>query len=433
LFALHEAPVFAWEDWLVRNSRLIHQLEEHRVLLEQVRGDSGLAPLVNSYVGATTHSILIEAHRITDRLVWRCGRNGFSLADFETLFQAWDAQLRKQNVELVSLIPLLGFKAPAPITLNDEVTIAPLSEDEICHLLQLGVRLSNQKQAGDGSCWLSTPPFAIRIVHTVRRTVESDPTPPVNANPWYDTELRAEAVLTALRVYKGGTLSPSGHAIRHTSWPFEGTSEDGQLREFPGTTTHLGLGYTLSEDEARLLPAFVESFELATSNGRVAPAARRFAYAFDRVRLEDRVLDIVIALEGLLLSRREDEKTQRLATRGSYVARGFGRRDVVTTFLRHAYDVRSAVAHGDEINPNRVRNLKDARCSMPEFAQCLEELARYVLRKAMDYTCRNGTFLDEAGWRRVQPDESRLASRSGSRKGRGRRWNHHPRAARPAT
>lgn len=416
-FYLVTHPRLTWEHWISHNIALLHQLTEHRALLEALCDDPELAALVGGYVGAAGTTVQVEVRNLTDRLVWDCARARFSLDDFDLRFDEWDAQLRAREVELVSLVPLLGFKAPGRVVLDSEITIEPLSDAETCYLLGLGVRLSVFNQGGDRLHWHSAPPFAVRIVRRVPRVLGSPSEPPSNPDPWLGPALRAEAVLTALRLYLGGTLSPSGQATRHTSWPFEGNTHVGQLWEFPVSARHQGLGYELSEQDARLLPAFFASFERAIADGRVAQATRRFAYAADRIRLEDRILDVMIALEGLLLPIKGEKIVSRFVKRGTHLAQTSGLHGSLKKFLNNAYDVRSSVAHGSRIDQNRVRNLAGKKCSLQEFARVLDGVARSMLRAAITHTCEHGAFLDEAGWRQLlrQATRSRLRHRFGRR------------------
>ncbi len=149
---------------------------------------------------------------------------------------------------------------------------------------------------------------------------------------------------------------------------------------------HTGVAaITPSEQEPPLCP---DEEELRWITKALPGADKELRIALDRwhrsmhpgARLEDRYIDLRVALEALYLKEFDDERSQemrfRLALFGAWhLADGLEQRKSVRKTLRDAYDIASKVVHGGEV-------LKKPRGDL--FRKAIAELAR-----AQDL-CRRG-------------------------------------------
>jgi hypothetical protein len=119
----------------------------------------------------------------------------------------------------------------------------------------------------------------------------------------------------------------------------------------------------------------------------LALALRRLGYQAHRQRVEDEMVDIMVAAEALYLSDLgPDELGFRLALRASALSDpqelGMTRRNVFD-LMKSAYGVRSKIVHGDEPKPKDLK-VKGAQVPLAEFVQATEEVVRQGLREALN-------------------------------------------------
>jgi hypothetical protein len=138
---------------------------------------------------------------------------------------------------------------------------------------------------------------------------------------------------------------------------------------------------------------FVETWGLLRQPGllqrqkALALALRRLAYQAHRQRVEDELVDVMVAAEALYLSDPgRDELGFRLALRASALSDpqrlGMTRRNVFD-LMRSAYGVRSKIVHGDEPRPKDLKS-KGVHVSLADFVQATEEVVRQGLLEALN-------------------------------------------------
>jgi hypothetical protein len=120
-------------------------------------------------------------------------------------------------------------------------------------------------------------------------------------------------------------------------------------------------------------------------------ALRRLSYQAHRQRVEDELVDILIAAEALYLSDVGfTELSFRLALRAAALCNpqklSMTRRNVFE-LMRSAYDVRSKVVHGSTPDPSALR-VSGVQVSLPDFVQAVEEVVRQGLRAALQRAMR---------------------------------------------
>jgi Apea-like HEPN len=109
----------------------------------------------------------------------------------------------------------------------------------------------------------------------------------------------------------------------------------------------------------------------------LALALRRLSYQAHRQRIEDEMVDVMVAAEALYLSDLGPEELGfRLALRASALSDpqklGMTRRNVFD-LMKSAYSVRSKIVHGDEPRPKDLK-VKGIQVPLAEFVQATEEV-----------------------------------------------------------
>ena len=113
---------------------------------------------------------------------------------------------------------------------------------------------------------------------------------------------------------------------------------------------------------------------------------RRLSYQAGRARIEDELVDILVAAEALYLSDVNfEELGYRLALRSAALsepaALGVTRRDVFE-LMKSAYTVRSKIVHGELPKPKDVK-VKGTPVPLAEFVQSVEDVVRQGMRIAL--------------------------------------------------
>lgn len=109
----------------------------------------------------------------------------------------------------------------------------------------------------------------------------------------------------------------------------------------------------------------------------------RFNWSFARATPEDKVIDLLIALENSLLAGTDDELSYRLGLRGAAALASTAAPGNTNRFLRLVYAARSAIVHGghklDDLPPKKLDGLTPA-----EFANRVQGITRQILDYFVD-------------------------------------------------
>jgi hypothetical protein len=216
-----------------------------------------------------------------------------------------------------------------------------------------------------------------------------------------DAVRRIGEVLDALRLFKedGSVRSPIaysyGEEIFSVAWVGIGV----QPLQVPGGGGQPGAQYELPDDNAS---AFVAFYKQLLDARRRAPgldaAIRRFGYAAERGRADDKVTDLAIAAESLLLDDSEkSEKSFQVSLRMAHsVTLQDAARLAVFRFMRRAYGVRSAIVHGGTPRKRDLVGLQGEEVTLDRFALDLETIMRALLREVIEHEARGHRW--ESDW-----------------------------------
>jgi hypothetical protein len=242
----------------------------------------------------------------------------------------------------------------------------------------------------------------LRIVYETPRLVLDQPVHTPLTSPWRANNDLFEDVLIALRAFKDGHTASSGMAIFYTTWPLQASTNFGPLVDLAPPFPRRHLQYSLTEQEA----SEFENFFRAYLKAKVAIgfAARRFAYAAERTRAEDRIIDLMIASEAIFLEKQDAELKFRLALRAAcFLYPEYPSRSATLSFFKNAYDLRSKIAHGSSLDDSKLKRklttIDGVQCKGPYgFADALEAVLRVVIRKAIKQVASEGSFMSEKDW-----------------------------------
>jgi hypothetical protein len=202
----------------------------------------------------------------------------------------------------------------------------------------------------------------------------------------------AEELLQCLALLSGSAVYLAGTSMHRVDDDFSAFANSRMFRSAPLPTAR-GDGFRVTEEDAielKRLWTLIHNESFPT-NKALALAVRRLGFAAQRERVEDRLIDVLIAAEAFYLTDSGDAKERgelkyRLALRAAVWSErsfeGWTRRQVFA-HMRRAYDLRSVVAHGGEPKPKDVK-IKDVQVSLLEVVDATEAILRSALKKALD-------------------------------------------------
>lgn len=227
-----------------------------------------------------------------------------------------------------SVFQVYRFKAPEPFKITDDILFRPITKEDIEYYGQEPLPVRNDPRLYS-SDWLCT------VTQKVERTAQ----PRV-----WDAAFN---VLNAMGLVKEGRawmrLISHGPVSPYLVGRHDGSE---QWRH----SSPEGNGITFDDDEIkRLKQNYKRIAEIYTKKEKHRfVAMRRFRSASERIDIEDKLIDLVIALESLLIPHKSAEIGYRFRTRGApFLPDRLGDVSARIKLMKDLYEARSSAVHGD--------------------------------------------------------------------------------------
>jgi hypothetical protein len=400
-------------DPLVWNYESIHQLTmlpQWSRIEEVVSSNSGLQVQFGHAVGSAYARGELDLEStlryLLPKPVWSDDRSEVLLdnSGFENEYRALESFLSGDTVTQVTMWLVRGVELDKPIRLDDRTVLRKLNPFEVIDCLALGLITPRF-----GILLPSDPfegvPVGLFLSRTEPKVIDAVDMA-VDLEDFNSRILAKQKVVENLQscaaVANLPNLSVSSMRVESHSW-------EGRLSAFMaggGASIKFSLVNRLRFDAitsstARLLKKTWGWLSRPGASSNLGFAARRLGYANERVRLEDHLLDTMIAAEALYLGGgTEGELRFRLSTHAAVWAEptklNASRRDVYD-FMRIAYDARSRIAHGNEPDPSRLK-FKGNVITLEKFCNILNEIVRTGLVRAINFSERNSVGKFNTGW-----------------------------------
>ena len=273
-----------------------------------------------------------------------------------------------------AIIPLLQFDSDAlPIQLTDGTEIAVFMPSEKAEIWE-------PLNAGFGS--LTVDELRSSRGKLVKRTERPRTTHPF---PTDNLTTVTWCAITALRLLKPGPVGARLHHQREVGPVLHPSASMSSLTEFLLPEHSFGTYRLLQTD----VDGFTRLYQLLYGQFGVARFAsmvfclRRFNLSYTRDHLDDRIIDLVIALEGTLLFGAFQELRNRLSLRGATLLRRQRPPHAVYRDLRDLYDVRSKIVHSgkalEELATDGDIRMGRGPSGLEGYVREVEQLVREVL------------------------------------------------------
>lgn len=288
--------------------------------------------------------------------------------------------LLADEVDLVVVVPVDGVDCPDTITLDATTELSPLEDDEIARSLNLGVI----RPLFPGWPVAVVPSFAIRI----RQRIAKDVGWGKFGNPKALEQLNATLgrrlgdAFSAIRIAYAGEVQSLGE-LKYTKAYF---AESAASFEPAPPRPPLRVTGSFDAQTRSLMQSLYRSLASPKvgKNNSLQTALRRFSFASERIRDDDRIVDLMVAGEALFLDPSiKGEITYRLALHAaSFVQHPQHSPLDVFRFMRDAYGIRSDIVHGRKgLDYKQLGGmLSDAK----RFISDLEDVVRRSLCRAVE-------------------------------------------------
>jgi hypothetical protein len=382
-----ERPVRVWRHAEVE---AVRQLPSWRAVEQVFQEDDRLRAQWNQLVGTAQGSRTFDAELAAQIVLPLPDEIGDLREAFERKYGELDRFLAANEIEYAVIWPLPGLASSEfPILLEQNLEVGMMSDEELAAVLNTGVL----RPSFPGVPLL--PPeqdqqACLRYRYSLPKIIgEIDATAPERfmalENKFNGIRETMEQVLALLFA---DPVAVSGRVSIHAEWaPLFGSL---MFQEMPLTPLQRSRRMHLDQQSSANL---VEAWRQLRQPGflqekkALALALRRLGYQAHRQRVEDEIVDIMVAAEALYLSDLgPDELGFRLALRASALSDpeklNMTRRNVFD-LMRSAYGVRSKIVHGDEPKPKDLK-VKGPQVPLGEFVQATEEVVRQGLREALN-------------------------------------------------
>lgn len=377
----------SWVIAIHRRRDQIHALPEYRECIALIRSNEAWRPQFGTLVGTAYSSMRLDEDGFLDACLSDAmsaavlGRDALAVVAERVASMEKFLESSELPVEVIS--PLMGLGADTGhIQVDNGLEIAPVDEAEVGRLYSVGLLLP--AMAGFPS-FVSPPSHVARATFLTPKVIGAWETPPDTKTLAEKTRRANDAIdelLGCLRLFKAGRVSLGGRATvvpSHAGLSFHGPV--GPL--WP--TAFQPKSYTLSSEEVR---PFLGLWRELHSTGiahtpHLGLAARRFAYMGDRGRVDDQMVDLMVAAEALLLGDITGDRTElgfRLAIRAaSYIEDPDRSKRSIFELVRAAYGMRSLLLHGREAKPATVDGKE---LTLEQMVTVIEGLVRRGLCRA---------------------------------------------------
>lgn len=349
---------------------------------------------------------------ILDRLLHLHGQD-FSYAEFLQIYCEIETGLLWDELPFTILVPiaLTAFEDNAPMKLSPDVGLIQISD---------ALQLARVKNLGSPT----TPANEVVVgaaTHAAVFTGWKMPNysgygfKPYEKPGWFPTSL-IDSFFDALRVVTG---LDTGYAqiimLPSADWafpPFDGTLPPvvpgPEVRKYPLHFDDFGWLKERQPVTRSQLEEVSEIYHTISKRKSLQLGAARLSASMLREIEDDKILDLLIGLEACLGDDGRSEMTHKLALRTAAVLAHADGRNPEETFkhVKHLYDYRSAVAHGDEERAAKRREIETSE-GMAFSSEVATTYLRIVIRAlSRSNALRTGREIDFslilAGLRKVQ-------------------------------
>lgn len=370
--------IVGWVFVMRRQDRL-KSLPEYIELVNTIKSDGIISNYLGKMVGTPYMSVRVSDEDLAFYLLSHYITNTNSL-DYndENFMQAYYPiedffYTDTMRVKLQAL--LQNFSTEENINFDSNLTIRPLSDNE--HKYFEGI---NRSFGFVGRSSLSFSNFLFEYVFSVKKFLESQQ-PIYNLHDYHEQDI-LQKLISTLRLFKAGKFGLMLTRLAPASLtPYMGERYSYSSQQFIGTQ------YILSTNEIGAvlkLWDYMKNLELKRLRF-LKTGLDRFNFAYERNKHEDRLIDLMIALEALFFKEEgESERGEyryRISLRTAvFLENEPTDRNTIFKTTREAYDLRSKIVHGSDVDLSKQLQIDGKQFHIHELVDTIEEYVRKSIK-----------------------------------------------------
>ncbi len=375
-------PEIRWDTLVDRIDRDLSRTDVRQAAVQALETDLQVAKHLNTLVGTSEISTTVNTDSCLCAFLTQVLREQQDLslqeAVFSRLYKEFEDYFYRDAVRHRFLSPLNNFRSETEkveLSPNFSIINIPTEEREQMLSRSRGFDLFAQHHM------MPFNEYALELFLEIPKVFGQGPNvPDVKIMPSEIARKQFDEACSILRLYKSGAVSHDYVYSESTSWEPHG--ETYTVRS-AGMRPAIGAQQILSKQEAVDFLKFWEFFQRVSKKKQKTTniALRRFEFAYERVRLEDKLIDYLIGFEALLL--KEDERQEleyRLALRGSVLlGKTAEERQTIFEGLKTAYRERSNIVHGGTVR--ETIKIGADRIKFNEFVENVEQRLRTSIKE----------------------------------------------------
>ncbi len=352
----------------------IQSLSEFSVCMDHMKKNRMISKHIGNLVGTQERQINYPVAGgylgyFIINYVSKKGSHEFDEILFENHYNDMETFFYSDVFKLTTLIFLEHFSSECDeIKLNEDIKIIRLPTEELNKIQSLRI-------VSDFGLSLCT--HAIQICSKTEKLIGVAAT--MVEEPSQSIRKIGGVIVSALRIFKDGLFGFNYIRIDAGAWGPYGR----QLYQPNIYKKHFWSrsNYILQKGEITDFLKFLDKFnQLPSGNSFLDVAIRRFNYSYERERVEDKLIDGMIAFESLFLTDHGQEARYKLALRTSFfIAEDPKIRKQILDDMKIAYDLRSRLVHGaSQKSIDDMLNKKNT--DLPNFTSKINGYLRVSLR-----------------------------------------------------
>lgn len=384
--------------------------------LEELLADAKITAQLDVLVGTSSRSSRSPAAkdlmtRLLDLGMPHGGRQ-FDPEYFEREYAIFEEAFYGDYILYDVIAPLDGLLAHGSVKLSGNLEISPFTNEDIAPYYTYNAQLRIPEES-IGS------PVAVRTKFRLPKVIQSDSDLSLEgldsntvekshaerlSKDEADREEQARLneriveVVNALRIFGAESVFHVGIIHRASKW-------FGNDNVFPNPV-QVSVRFTTRGDEGWLTSfgQFWDGLQGDALKGRkfLGLAVRRIGFALERHRIEDKLIDLLIAAEALFLNDAGDETYRgelqyRLAQRaGFFLGSDPAVRKKINQHMKDAYKLRSQVVHGGKMRP--LRRDDGSLIDLEEFVDTTRVYLRDALHKMVNLAIQSQPSAKLVNW-----------------------------------
>jgi hypothetical protein len=377
-----QVPEVLWHILVIRNERDLSQTDVYQAAVQALQADPRVAKHLNTLVGTSEVRTRVDTDSCLRAFLARLlqEQQDLSLQEvvFDRLYNEFEDYFYRDAVGYRFLSPLNNFRVETEkVELSPNFSIIKIPREEREQMLSRSREFDLFAQRH----MMPWNEYALELFLEAPKVFGEGPAvPDVENMPSQIARRQFDEACSALRLYKSGAVSYDYIRIGSTSWELHGGTH---TVSSIGMRPAIGPQHSLSEEEVAEFLRFWGFFQRVRKKKlkRTDIALRRFNFAYERVRPEDKLIDYLIGFEALLLKGDEHQELEyRLALRGSrLLSKTPEERQTVFKELKSAYRERSNIVHGGTVK--EAIKIGDEKIKFNEFVEKVEQRLRSAIKE----------------------------------------------------